>query len=288
MHGRDPVLPVEAVMCPPTITYTSREDYKLEMVTRLQEAFTLAKDNLQTGSTAEAKEQYDLKSGVINYAIGEKIWVFNPNAKPGLSTQLLHNWHGPYIIIDKLSDVIYKIQMCDSKKSEQTVHVNRIKLFVDPDDRPITDEGDIGLNIDSIENNDNTMVGGNDLSSENEPVKIARDISVFADYIINCYHDNHVVIGQLLPRYSERPEAYYNNKVYIVNKELSHLVKERDNATFWHHRGLWKNTPDLLLKDKVHLNDEGMEIYARSVRAAVGSLSRTCNVEQTCVANYRL
>ena len=132
------------------------------------------------------------------------------------------------------------------------------------------------------------QVGGNDLSSENEPVKIARDISVFADYIINCYHVNHVVIGQLLPRYSERPEAYYNNKVYIVNKELSHLVKERDNATFWHHRGLWKNTPDLLLKDKVHLNDEGMEIYARSVRAAVGSLSRTCNVEQTCVANYRL
>ncbi|CAC5424688.1 unnamed protein product [Mytilus coruscus] len=47
MHGRDPVLPVEAAMCPPTITYTSSDDYKSEMVTRLQEAFTLAKDNLQ-------------------------------------------------------------------------------------------------------------------------------------------------------------------------------------------------------------------------------------------------
>lgn len=157
MHGRDPVLPVEAVMCPPTITYTSSDDYKSEMVTRLQEAFTLAKDNLQAAQRKQ-KEQYDLKSDVINYAIGEKIWVFNPSTKPGLSTKLLHNWHGPYIIIDKLSDVNYKIQMCDSKKSEQTVHVNRIKHFVDPDDRPITDEGDIGSNIDSIENNDNTMV----------------------------------------------------------------------------------------------------------------------------------
>ena len=174
MHGRDPVLPVEAVMCPPTITYTSSDDYKSEMVTRLQEAFTLAKDNLQAAQRKQ-KEQYDLKSDVINYDIGEKIWVFNPSTKPGLSTKLLHNWHGPYIIIDKLSDVNYKIQMCDSKKSEQTVHVNRIKHFVDPDDRPVTDEGDIGSNIDSIENNDNTMVKILDtMRSRNESKRLEK------------------------------------------------------------------------------------------------------------------
>ncbi|VDI15057.1 Hypothetical predicted protein [Mytilus galloprovincialis] len=59
MHDRDPVLPIEAVMCPPTIKYTSKDDYKSEMVTRLQEAFTLAKDNLQAAQRKQ-KEQYDL------------------------------------------------------------------------------------------------------------------------------------------------------------------------------------------------------------------------------------
>ncbi|CAC5402754.1 unnamed protein product [Mytilus coruscus] len=108
MHGRDQVLSVEAAMCLPTITYTSSDDYTAEMVTRLQEAFTLAKDNLQAAQRKQ-KEQYD----VINYAIGDKIWVFNPSTKPGLLTKLLHNWHGPYVISDKLSDVNYKIQMCD-------------------------------------------------------------------------------------------------------------------------------------------------------------------------------
>jgi hypothetical protein len=34
---------------------------------------------------------------------------------------------------------------------------------------------------------------------------------------------------------------------------------------------LWQNTPDLLLNDLAHLNQEGLEIYARNVRAAVGS-----------------
>ncbi|CAC5372715.1 unnamed protein product [Mytilus coruscus] len=174
MHGRDPVLPVEAAMCPPTITYTSSDDYKSEMVTRLQEAFTLAKDNLQAAQRKQ-KEQYDLKSDVINYAIGDKIWVFNPSTKPGLSTKLLHNWHGLYVIIDKLSDVNYKLQMCDSKKSEQTVHVNRIKQFVDPDDRPIIDGEDIVPNINPIENSDNTKVKILDtMRSRNESKRLEK------------------------------------------------------------------------------------------------------------------
>ncbi|CAC5393704.1 unnamed protein product [Mytilus coruscus] len=174
IHGRDPVLPVEAAMCPPTITYTSSDDYKSEMVTRLQEAFTLAKDNLQAAQRKQ-KEQYDLKSDVINYAIGDKIWVFNPSTKPGLSTKLLHNWHGPYVIIDKLSDVNYKIQMCDSKKSEQTVHVNRIKQFVDPDDRPIIDGEDIVPNINPNENSDNKMVKILDtMRSRNESKRLEK------------------------------------------------------------------------------------------------------------------
>lgn len=51
------------------------------------------------------KEQYDLKSDAINHTIGDKMWIYNPSTKPGLSTKLLHNWRGPYVIIDKLSDV---------------------------------------------------------------------------------------------------------------------------------------------------------------------------------------
>ena len=118
------------------------------------------------------------------------------------------------------------------------------------------------------------QIGGNNLYAEPEPHKLARDMIVFADYIINCYQVNHVVIGQLLPRYSGSSEVNYNSKVVEVNKTLRHNLQYRADITYWEHRGLWKNTPALLLRDKVHLNDEGMEKYAKSVRAAVGSESR--------------
>ena len=50
------------------------------------------------------------------------------------------------------------------------------------------------------------QVGGNDLSYENNPDKLARDIISFANYVITCYDVHHMIIDQLLPRYSEKPE----------------------------------------------------------------------------------
>lgn len=120
------------------------------------------------------------------------------------------------------------------------------------------------------------QIGGNDLAGESDPAKLARDIVSFADYIITCYQVRHVVVGQLLPRYSGEPEVNYayNEKVYNVNNTLQRILCTRNDITYWSHRGLWKNTPDLLLNDLVHLNQEGLEIYARNVRAAVGSRLR--------------
>ncbi|CAG2231981.1 unnamed protein product [Mytilus edulis] len=72
-------------------------------------------------------------------------------------------------------------------------------------------------------------VGGNDLSSENEPVKLTRDISFFADYIINCYHVNHVVIGQLLSSKMPKQKSRTRRKAAPQNlvEDVQHLVEEQ-------------------------------------------------------------
>ena len=63
----------------------------------------------------------------------------------------------------------------------------------------------------------------------------------------------------------------YNGKIYDVSNTFLRILCTRNDITYWSHRGLWQNTPDLLLNDLAHLNQEGLEIYARNVRAAVGS-----------------
>lgn len=65
--------------------------------------------------------------------------------------------------------------MCDSKKSEQTVNVNRIKNHVDPENRPKRDEEDIAMNIDAIENSYKKLVKMLDtIRSRNESKKLEK------------------------------------------------------------------------------------------------------------------
>lgn len=82
----------------------------------------------------------------------------------------------------------------------------------------------------------------------------------------------YVEVGHLLPRYSDGLNPRYNVKVMDVNKLLTAMFKERNNISFWKHRGLRKNI-ESLLTDKVHLYD-GMWIYAKGIRAAVGSFKK--------------
>ena len=49
----------------------------------------------------------------------------------------MHNWLGPYRIVDKLSPVHFKLRTITNKKVAFSCHPNRMKPFVDPNLRPI-------------------------------------------------------------------------------------------------------------------------------------------------------
>ena len=117
------------------------------------------------------------------------------------------------------------------------------------------------------------QIGGNDLS---DPLctasSLATDILSFASFLTEAYTSvNQVIIRQFLRRYSKRNPVDYNDKVYAVNAKLNTLVENNPNVSFWQHRGFWKNTQELMLKDGVHLNELGMKKYAKSVHVAIGS-----------------
>ena len=135
MHGRQPVLPIEAALCPPTLSYLSAEDYRKETKQRLQEAFTLVTSNFQKAQQRQ-KEHHDRNSSNVEFSEGDKVWLFTPATTPGLSPKLSHNWHGPFEILKKLSEITYKLQDPNNDAKTQMTHVNRMKHYIDPSDRP--------------------------------------------------------------------------------------------------------------------------------------------------------
>lgn len=124
-------------LLPPGDPVSSIAEHRRKIVTQIETAQRLAKENIMRAQQA-MKAHYDARSKAPDFVEGGKVWIFTPKKYKGLSKKLLHNYHGPYRIVEKLSPVHYRVRTCTNKPVSSTVHANRMKLFLDPNDRPIT------------------------------------------------------------------------------------------------------------------------------------------------------
>ncbi len=83
------------------------------------------------------KDYYDQKAKMPTFEIGQRVWVYTPKTKKGLSKKLLHNWFGPYRIVEQLSPVHFRLRTDTNQKVTFAVHAIRMKPFVDPESWPI-------------------------------------------------------------------------------------------------------------------------------------------------------
>ncbi|CAB4035677.1 Hypothetical predicted protein [Paramuricea clavata] len=84
------------------------------------------------------KARYDRSACEPKFMLGDRVWVYTPKTKKGLSRKLMHHWHGPFRIIEKCSPVHFKLRTCDNRLVSITVHANRMKPYYFPDLRPQT------------------------------------------------------------------------------------------------------------------------------------------------------
>lgn len=119
----------------PTRLYTDVDDYKSVIIQRLNEAFTLVKNNIELAQQKQ-KQHQDKNAREPDFSIRDRVWIYLPVTKPGLTSKLIHPWNGPHRVIEKTSPVNFKVESCDNKKRQQIIHANRMKIFVDPEDLP--------------------------------------------------------------------------------------------------------------------------------------------------------
>lgn len=135
VYGRDARLPIDVALSEPTRLYTDVDDYKSVIIQRLNEAFTLVKNNIELAQQKQ-KQHQDKNAREPDFSIGDRVWIYLPVTKPGLTSKLIHPWNGPHRVIEKTSPVNFKVESCDNKKRQQIIHANRMKIFVDPEDLP--------------------------------------------------------------------------------------------------------------------------------------------------------
>lgn len=99
-------------------------DYKDGLKTRLRDAWHLAAER-DVVAKVKGKTYFDKKAKSRRFEVGDKVLVMTPSMTGKLDDQ----WMGPYIIAEKMNDVIYKVHTPDRRKKSRLFHVNGIKSW---------------------------------------------------------------------------------------------------------------------------------------------------------------
>ena len=64
------------------------------------------------------------------YRVGQRVWLYNPRRKKGLSPKLQSPWDGPWEVVEALTDVTFRIRR-GAKQRSRVVHSDRLWNYTD-------------------------------------------------------------------------------------------------------------------------------------------------------------
>ncbi|KAJ8956145.1 hypothetical protein NQ317_019737 [Molorchus minor] len=133
--GRELRLPCDLKFgCPPGEDIAG-EDYVTTLRRRMDDIHDQVRSNIQSASD-RMKETYDIGAQNDGYQSGDLVWLYNPQRRRGLSPKLQTLWEGPYEVLARINDVVYRIKKSSGGKP-RVVHFNRLTPFSGSNDASV-------------------------------------------------------------------------------------------------------------------------------------------------------
>lgn len=102
-------------------------DYVSDLRRRLMDVHDRTRKKIHIASD-RMKTRYDLKATSSGFSEGDLVWLYNPMRRKGRSPKLQQDWEGPYNVITRINDVVYRIRRVPQGKLK-VVHVDRLCRF---------------------------------------------------------------------------------------------------------------------------------------------------------------
>ncbi|UYV62961.1 K02A2.6-like [Cordylochernes scorpioides] len=74
------------------------------------------------------RTRYYQRANHDGFGQNDLVWLFHPKRKKGLSPELMAVWKGPYKIIKRINDLVYRVQR-SSKSKAKVVHLGRLACY---------------------------------------------------------------------------------------------------------------------------------------------------------------
>ncbi|XP_072144216.1 uncharacterized protein conv [Dermacentor andersoni] len=129
VYGRNPTTTLDAML--PHVTDEENVDVA-SYLQRAEEARQLARLRIKNQQRTDSRH-YNLRRRFVEYQPGDRVWVWTPIRRRGLSEKLLRRYFGPYKIIRRIGALDYEvvpdgISLSQRRRSRpEIVHVVRLK-----------------------------------------------------------------------------------------------------------------------------------------------------------------
>ena len=125
--GREVTLPVDLLLAAPPDEDQEPDvsEYAARLQDRLQTVHAAAREHT-THQMVTQKRHYDANVRLVQYHPGDVVWLHNPTRTKGRSPKLTRPWTGPYVVVQRINDVNFRLQASPRAKS-QIVHADRMK-----------------------------------------------------------------------------------------------------------------------------------------------------------------
>ncbi|UYV64922.1 K02A2.6-like [Cordylochernes scorpioides] len=127
MFGRELRLPCDLEFGSPGEPPAEVTAYVNNLRSILLETHELVRAKIRTASH-RMKTRYDQRANHDGFRQNDLVWLFDPKRKKGLSPKLMPVWEGPYKIIKRINDLVYRIQR-SSKSKAKVVHLGRLACY---------------------------------------------------------------------------------------------------------------------------------------------------------------
>lgn len=128
MFGREITLPIDLAIGKPA-NYLSKtySDFANNLEEKLEKVHELTRTHLSIASDSQ-KRAYDHRIHKNVFSEGSLVWLYNPSVKPGQCSKLSCKWTGPFTVIKRINDVVYRIQK-NARSKPKVVHHDRLKRY---------------------------------------------------------------------------------------------------------------------------------------------------------------
>lgn len=129
MLGREIRLPVDLVMGRPPGEEmpTTTTEYAVELRKRMEDVHREVRGQLKFAGEA-MRRHYDRDVRAVTFKAGDRVWLYNPKRQKGKSPKLMSPWEGPYEVLEKVTDVTFRIRKGNAGR-KKIIHSDRLWTY---------------------------------------------------------------------------------------------------------------------------------------------------------------